>query len=92
MTEVTFFIPSWDSCSPWNQHQYEAWRGYLGTNFRDFTQGPPQRGCWGGILENTTPYILLLESREDVPFIVAKIKELFHQKAVYVRYGEAEIL
>lgn len=82
MTEITFFVPA---------YTHRLWIKFVRESFGSYTEGPVVHGLWNGQWDSMQPWTVLSD-RVVVPEVVAKIKELFGERAVYVRYGEAEVL
>lgn len=87
MIEVTFFVPHATTDAAENE-----WRTFLDARFGNFTQGKRVFGSWRGHQECMIPFTVLMASRLESLDVVATIKRIFNEDAVYVRYGEAEVL
>lgn len=87
--EITFLVPA--NRNTWLFVPGREWLAYLEDRFGNWTQGADVLGWWANVEEVMTPYTVIA-CKDVVPEVVVKVKELFGQEAVYVRYGEAEIL
>lgn len=102
MIEVTVLVPQCQN-DPYVGYgggqnplvQTEQWKAFLVQAFPEFHRGQTVEGRWRLKYETMVPYTFLVqpeEVEETAIYVADKVKEIFGEEKVYIRYGTAGIL